>query len=90
MSDGCLIVAGAFLSCAVEIVVARNAGLDGGLDDGIDDLVLEVRIGDLQRSTDAVERVFAALLIFSLAEVGQDALIIPAIAAELASLRPGP
>src|SRR6202008_3533904 len=58
----CLIVSGAFLRRAVEVAIARNAGLDGRFDDRINDFVLVVRVGDIERATDSVELVLAALL----------------------------
>ena len=63
VADRCLIVSGAFLCRAVEVVVARNAGLHGRFDDRIVDVVLEVRVADVERATDAVKFVLTALLV---------------------------
>src|ERR1700752_2366038 len=83
LADRRLIVSGAFLRRAVEVAIARNAGLDGRFEDRIDDFVPVVCIGDIERAADAVELVLAALLVFGLAEESQNAFVVPADTAEL-------
>ena len=68
LADRCLIVSGAFLRRAVEVAIARNAGLDGRFDDRINDFVLVVRVGYIEWATDTVELVLTPLLVFGLAE----------------------
>ena len=84
VADGRLVVADAILARAVEVGVARDARLDGRLDDGVDDLAAKAAVADLERAADAVELALAALLVLGLAEVGQDAREVPALAAALA------
>jgi hypothetical protein len=84
LADGCLIIPDAVLGCAVEIGIAGDSGLDGTLDDGVYDLVLVMGVGDFQRTADAMELILAPILVLSLAEKGQHALIVPTDAAELA------
>src|SRR4029077_4323761 len=55
LADRCLIVSGTFLRRAVEVAIARNAGLHGRFDDRINDFVLVVCVGYIERATDAVE-----------------------------------
>src|SRR6185437_6203803 len=83
LADRCLIVSGAFLPRAVEVAIARNAGLDGRFDDRINDFVLVVCVGYIERTTDAVELVLTPLLVFGLAEESQNAFVVPADTAEL-------
>src|SRR5665213_332473 len=82
-ADRCLIVPGAFLRRAVEVAIARNAGLHGRFDDRIDDFVLVVCVGYVERAADAVELVLTPLLVFGLAEESQNAFVVPADTAEL-------
>src|SRR5262249_27401415 len=83
LADRRLIISGAVLRRAVEVAIAGNAGLHGRFDHRIDDLVLVVRVGDIERSADAVELVLAPLLVLGLAKVSQDAVVVPADTAEL-------
>ena len=83
---GGLEIARAFLARAVEIVVAREARLLGGCDEGVAQRMRLALIGDGERSARAVEGVGAALLVLSLAEIGQHILIAPTDIAELAPM----
>ena len=86
IAAGQLVRAGAFLGRSVEVVVARQAGLDGGLDIGVADLAVVGQVGDAERPADAVQRVGAALLVLGLLEVGQHVVPCPADVAELAPI----
>src|SRR5262245_44319187 len=83
LTDRCLIVPGTFLRRAVEVAIARNAGLNGRLDDRINDFVLVVCVGYIERATDAVELVLTSLLVLGLAEESQNAFVVPADTTEL-------
>src|SRR5262249_20364320 len=83
LADRCLIVSGAFLSRAVEVAIARNAGLDGRFDDRINDFVPVVCVGYIEWATHTVELVLTPLLVFGLAEESQNAFVVPADTAEL-------
>ncbi len=76
--------ADAILLGAVEVVVARIAGLDRGSDKAVMQFVLGAQIGDVQRAGGPMMLVSAALLSFGAAEIGQHVLIRPAGVAELA------
>jgi hypothetical protein len=84
LAGGTLEVAGVLLPGTVEIVVGRQAGLDGGFDQAIGQFVAARLVGDAQRPIDPVEFVRPALLILGLAEVRQDAVVVPAYTAALA------
>src|SRR5439155_326565 len=74
----------AFLLAVVEIVVGRQAGLDRGRYKAIPQFPLDRLVGNAQRSAAAVECIAAALLVFRLPEIGQNAVPVPARAAALA------
>ncbi len=76
-------IAGALLRRAVEIIVARNAGLLRGLDEGFAERMRLADIGNRKRSADTVEVVAAATLIFGAPEIGQHVGKAPAGIAEL-------
>ena len=78
-----LVIAGAFLRRAVEIVVAAMTGFDGGVDEGLGERMLVAHVRDAERSVAAVEFVGAAFVALGLAEVGQHILEAPAGIAEL-------
>ena len=79
-----LVVAAAFLLRAVEVGIARNAGLHAGLQHRIGQFEAARLVGDMQRAADAVEVIGAARLVLRLLEVGQDRIPVPALAAALA------
>jgi len=83
-ADGRLVVADAVLARSVEVHAAGDAGLDSRLDHGVDDLAAKAAVAHLEGAADAVELVLTALLVLGLAEVGQHACVIPALAAALA------
>src|SRR6266566_1580538 len=76
-------IAGALLRRAVEIIVARNAGLLRGLDEGFAERMRLADIGNRKWSADTVEVVAAATLIFGAPEIGQHVGKAPAGIAEL-------
>src|SRR5690242_14864430 len=78
-----LVKADAFLRRSVEIVVAREAALLRGLDIGQCQRMVVARIRHRQRPARAVQVVGSALVVFRLAEVGQNVLEAPADVAEL-------
>ncbi|MBC7804171.1 MAG: GMC family oxidoreductase N-terminal domain-containing protein, partial [Candidatus Parcubacteria bacterium] len=59
VARGQLRVAGAFLRCAVEIRIARMAGLHRGFDEGVAELVRLTLVGDRQRSAAPMQRAAA-------------------------------
>ena len=77
-------IAGAFLLRPVEIVIARNAGLFGRGEERFAQRVRLADVGHRQRTADAVQIVFAALLVLGAAEIGQHVTECPAGVAELA------
>ena len=82
---GELVVAGACLLGAVEVVGAlhaQRADLLRAFDEGLDQLVLRADVRDLERAVRAVEGVRAALVAFGPDEVGQHVVVAPARVAE--------
>jgi len=73
-----LVVAGAFLARAVEIVVALQPGLLGRGDEGIAQLVRRALVGNLERAADAVQIVGPVRLILGALEIGQKVVPAPA------------
>src|SRR4029453_12181858 len=61
-----------------------DAGLRGGLVQGLGGRRLPGMVGNLQWPADAMELVGAALLVLGALEVGQDRIVVPALAAPLA------
>src|SRR5262249_26062267 len=83
---GQLEITGAFLSGAVEIVVAREARLLRGRDESLAQRMRFAHIGDRERPADPVQRILAARLVLGTAEVRQHILEAPAGIAELATM----
>ena len=81
---GRLVVAGAFLLRAIEVRVARDAGLEAGLEQQLADFPLIRLVGDTQRTAAAMEFARAAFVVLGLAEIRQDEVVVPALAAALA------
>ena len=81
---GRLVVAAAFLLRAVEVGIARDAGLHAGLQHRIGQFELARLVGHVQRAADAVEVIRAAGLVLGLLEERQDRIPVPALAAALA------
>ena len=81
---GGLVVAAAFLLRAVEVGIARDAGLHAGLQHRIGEFEATRLIGNMQRAADAVEIIRAADLVLRLLEIRQDQVPVPALAAALA------
>src|SRR5262245_4507133 len=79
-----LVATDAVLAGAIEIGIGRNPRLDAGREHGLDEFVPERLITNIERAADAVKFAGAALLVFRLLEVGQDARVVPALAAPLA------
>src|SRR6185312_651714 len=79
-------VSGAFLERAVEIAVARDAGLLRRGDEGLAQLVRVALVGDGERTALPVEIVGPALVVLGLLEVGQHVVPTPADIAELAPM----
>jgi len=82
---GQLVVAGAFLPGAVEVVVVRHADLTGAFDEGIDQFMPPLDVRYRQRSRRTVECVGAgpvALVRLGADEVRQHVAVGPAIVAE--------
>src|SRR3989442_1218990 len=73
----CLVVAGAFLRGAVEVVVPRNAQCHGRRDEGVAQLVAW-QIRHRERSADAMPGVRAAALVLRLPEVREEIVETPA------------
>src|SRR5687768_7761875 len=73
-----LVIAGAFLSCAVEVIRAWNPGCDGGLDERLCKLMWVDRIPDRDRAACAMIGVGPMLLVFGLPKIGQDVFERPA------------
>src|SRR5262245_31097703 len=86
MARGQLEITGAFLSGAVEIVVAREARLLRGRDESLAQRMRFAHIGDRERPADPVQRILAARLVLGTAEVRQHILEAPAGIAELAPM----
>ena len=84
LADGGLVEAHAFLGPAVEVGIGRDAGLLGRFVHGLGQGRLPAMVGDFQRPADAVELVGAALLVLGALEIGQDRIVVPALAAALA------
>ena len=82
-ADGGLVEAHAFLGPAVEVGIGRDAGLLGRFVHGLGQGRLPAMVGDFQRPA-AVELVGAALLVLGALEIGQDRIVVPALAAALA------
>src|ERR1700730_12576261 len=78
-----LVIAGAFLRRAVEIVVARIAALQRRLDIGFGERMPVAQVRNRERSAGAMELIRAALVGFRLAKIGQDVVEAPAGIAEL-------
>src|SRR5687767_7183827 len=70
-AGGGLVVAGALLRRAVEVVVARDAERHRRGDEGVAELVLVGEIADFEGTADAVPCVGAARLVLRLLEVRQ-------------------
>ena len=83
IADGRLIIANAFLGGAIEVPIARHAGLYGGLHDGVDDRALEAAIADIEGAAGTVKGVGAALVVLGLLEVRENAGVVPSLAAAL-------
>jgi hypothetical protein len=93
IADGCraaptvarreLKIAGPLLRGSVEIVVAREARLPSGFDEGFAKRMRLADVGNGERASDPVQRVFAPLLILGTAEIGQDVVEAPAGIAKL-------
>ncbi len=79
-----LVVADAVLLGAIEVVVARYAGLGAGADEAVVDLERMALLGDVQRPFSAVILVVVALVVLGLLEEGQHLAVAPALVAELA------
>src|SRR5213078_1244126 len=79
-----LVIPGALLPGAVEIVVARIARFDRGLDKGLGERMLVAHVGHAERPAGAVEVIGAAFFVLGLAEVRQHVIVAPAGIAELA------
>ena len=77
-----LVVAGALLRRAVEVVVARDADLARRRDQRLDELVLRADVGHPQRAVGAVPLARAADVVLELAEVRQHVGVAPARIAE--------
>ena len=84
IAGGELEIAGAFLVRAVEIVVAREAGLHRRLDERFAERMRLAHIRDVERPAGAVQIVGAVLLVLRAPEVRQHILEAPAGIAELA------
>ena len=80
---GGLVIAAAFLLRAVEVRIARDAGLHRSLQHRVRQLEPARLVGDVQRPADAVEFVAAAGLVLRLLEVRQHGIPVPAFAAAL-------
>ena len=78
-----LVVAAALLLRAVEVGIARNAGLHARLHHGIGKLEAARLIRHIQRPADAVELIGAVGLVLGLLEVRQNGIPIPSLAAAL-------
>ena len=78
-----LVIAGAFLRRAVEIVVARIAALHCRFHIGHGERMPVAQVRDAKRAAGAVEFVGAAFVVFRLAEIGQHVGKTPAGIAEL-------
>ena len=68
---------------AIEIIVARNAGLLRRFDEGLAEPMRLADIGNCERSADTVEIIAAALLILGAPEIGQHVGKAPAGITEL-------
>jgi hypothetical protein len=77
-AGGGLIVAGAFLPRAVEVVVARDAERRGRRDECVAQLVPVREVADLERPAHAVPVIGAAALVLGLLEVRQQIVEAPA------------
>ncbi len=72
IQGGCLVVAATLLTGAVEVGVARNAGLLASLQNGVGQLELCRLVGHVQGTTGAVVFAGAPRLVLCLAEIRQD------------------
>jgi hypothetical protein len=84
VTRGKLVVAGTFLHCAVEIIVARETKIERALDKRLADRVVILHVGDCERTAGAVQLACAAGLILGAAEIRQHVIERPAGIAELA------
>src|SRR5207245_337977 len=82
--DGGLVIADALLLGAVEVGRGGNAGFERGIVQGAGEGGLPAMVLHLHRATDAVELIAAALVVLGFLEVGEDRVIVPAVAAALA------
>jgi hypothetical protein len=82
--DGDLEPGRALLVPGVDVLRARNPRLHAGFDQLARQRVLVGEIGNVERSAHAVPVVCAALLVLGALEVGQDRIVVPALAAALA------
>src|SRR5262249_52312776 len=79
-----LIVACAFLACAIEIGRARNPASSCRFDEGFDQRVPLFDAADVQRTSGAVELIFLEIgIVFQFDEIGQDVATAPAVIAKL-------
>ena len=81
---GRLVIAATFLTCAIEVGIARNASLHAGLQHGVCQFQAFRLITHVQRSADAVELIGAMRLVLRLLEERQDGIPVPIFAASLA------
>src|SRR5262245_50815474 len=81
-----LIVAGALLGRAIEVVIARKACLLHRCQEGLAQGMWLAHIGDREGSADAMPGILAALLVLGAAEIGKHVGEAPAGVAELAPM----
>jgi hypothetical protein len=84
VARGKLVVAGALLHRAIEIIVAWETKIERALDERLADRVLVVHVGDRERPAGTVQFVGATDLVFGAAEIRQHVIERPAGIAELA------
>ena len=79
---GKLIDADTFLAGTIEVRIGLMVQSSRRLDESIIDIEFALAVGYVKRSRRAVKLILTALIILSLAEIGQDIVVTPAVVAE--------